>query len=288
MTSPRISFMLPGFPNCGTSSLCDLMKQNADVFIPTPKEPSFFSIGRFERELSWGWYNSLYEGAENSRAVGDCTVNYCCSRARSLASPATIAEFFPDLRLIFVVRDPIRRIETHWRHHAVIGHPRGLHAFNSAVERFSMLVNTSRYYSHINRFRAHYSDDQILVLFFEDFVRDPVSTTNKALKFVGVDAQTSFERPNDPRNRNDSKYRDGALASWIRTVPGYRSLRRLTPSAISGIIRPALKVRNSEQMSWSPDVLEWVVAELEDDWARLLKFANKEDADWMLNANAYL
>lgn len=284
---PPLTFMMPGFPKCATTSFCDLLGQHKDVFISTPKEPGFFSFGKYSQDLKWEWYNSIYKGSEDYQAVGDCSVNYCCSRYRGLAEPKLISELYPDLALIFIVRDPIKRIMSHWRHHAVIGHPKNLPRFNRAVEEFSMFLNTSRYYSHISRYRRHFSDENIKVIFYEDFATDPVTEIEQTLSFLGLDPSISLQEPNKPRNANTANYRDNKLTARLRNIPGAKALREFSPQVVRQALRPLLKDKNDNSIVWNRKTLEWAIMELEDDWLRLLEYAGRDPHDFPLDINTY-
>ena len=42
-----LKFIVPGFSKCGTTTLCSLINQHTDIFIPEEKEPWYFSSPRF-------------------------------------------------------------------------------------------------------------------------------------------------------------------------------------------------------------------------------------------------
>lgn len=128
--------MVIGCRKCGTTNLCRLLGDHPDVFMTNPKEPQYFSrLSNFDRDRDW--YASLFAGAESYIARGEGSTTYTFPRRIELAAPR-IHEAIPDCRLIYIVRHPIRRLESDWKSRVREGRART--SINEAVESDDNLV----------------------------------------------------------------------------------------------------------------------------------------------------
>ena len=123
MTLP--TFLIIGTMKGGTTSLHRYLRQHPEVFMPERKELNFF-LDEYagppidppeERNWSRGitWYERQFAGAERERAVGEASANY--SRYPTYPGVAErIAEVVPQMKLIYLMRNPIDRVLSHYLH----------------------------------------------------------------------------------------------------------------------------------------------------------------------------
>src|SRR3954469_1261824 len=95
----------------GTTTISGTLTAHSDVFMCTPKEPQFFTT-RWNRGLSW--YESLFASAGDAHARGDGSTSYT-DFPRKPEAAGRMAATVPDLKLVYVVRDPIARMRSHYR-----------------------------------------------------------------------------------------------------------------------------------------------------------------------------
>jgi len=113
-TSPVPNFLIIGAQKAATTSVYYGIRQHPDVFLCTPKEIHFFSLEPvFAR--GWDWYLSCFAEAGSRRAIGDASTSYS-SRLLRPRTALRIKEALPEVRIVYVVRHPLRRIESHWMH----------------------------------------------------------------------------------------------------------------------------------------------------------------------------
>ena len=135
------SFLVIGAQKCATSSLCDMLGRHPDVFTPDPREPNFFSHADVWRQ-GWDWYESLFAGAEGVKAIGEGSTAYTM-QARYPETAPRIARHLPEARLIYIVRDPLERMVSHWMHMRARGNREKL-PFNEAVRNDSWYLDNDR------------------------------------------------------------------------------------------------------------------------------------------------
>src|SRR5262245_46073038 len=116
------TFLVIGAMKGGTTALHTYLGSHPDVFMSDLKEPHFFSSG-----LGWDkgeeWYCSLFTEAGSATAVGESSTSY--SKFPDVRHvPERAISLIPDLRVVYLVRDPIERIRSQYLHHVVMGEER--------------------------------------------------------------------------------------------------------------------------------------------------------------------
>jgi hypothetical protein len=268
------TFLVIGAQKCATTSLCDLIGQHPDVFMTTPKEPYFFSHEEVWAR-GWSWYESLFEGARGLSVAGEGSTTYTQCGLFPNAAPR-VAEHLPQARLIYIVRDPLERIRSHWMHLRARGN-REPDPLPVAVFKRPEYVDNSMYWRQINRYRQSFADDRILVLFFEDFQKDPRRACHRAFEFLGVDPSFEPEDPERPRHVSAERREDGTLTGVVRRIPFFTRLRDAAPVAVREPLRLVLKRGLKERPPWTEESRAWVIGQLRDDALAFLKWCGRDD-----------
>ncbi|MEM8994802.1 MAG: sulfotransferase, partial [Acidobacteriota bacterium] len=202
-----LHFILAGFAKCGTTSLSALLGTHPDLYIR--QEENWHFAGGLGGVPAY--FSDFFARATPGQRLGLCGVSYSSQRDAHVARDAILLHY-PDVRLLFVARDPLARIESAYRENHHTWHrtaarvpPFGVAA---ALEHNPVLVEDCRYGERLAHFAERFRRDQIHVLFFEDLIRDPVATLRECYRFLGVDL--SVPVPADPPQLNPSseKLRD--------------------------------------------------------------------------------
>jgi hypothetical protein len=234
----KIDFLVPGFSKCGTTTLCALLAQHPDIYIPELKEPWYFSSNDFPAKQAD--YIQHFSPARPGQLLGEGSVNYSGFEKEDI-SIARIADNNPDCRFIFIARNPLRRIESSYRemHHS--GVKFGLNApygLADNLERFPQMIKDSMYFERISKYVDAFGKQAILVLFLEDLNRQPQSELARCFKHLGVDDE--FQVKEEVRlNEGSSKYYDTRILRYIRSKPwsGFK-LARLDPEQQDRLLQP--------------------------------------------------
>lgn len=178
--------MMPGFPRCGTTTLSHHLAEHPEIFVTTPKEPGFFQPKNYGKRQSWDDYAQLFAEARPSHITGECTVNYTTSWPTALADPRLVHEYYLDVRLIFLMRDPVDRIVSHWVNKTQKNYPKDIPVFDKCVTHYSIFLNTSRYWNHISRWLEYFDNEQVLAICLEQFKENPRQLMQILESFLGV------------------------------------------------------------------------------------------------------
>ena len=198
----KVNFFVIGAAKCGTTTLYARLRAHPEVFLSPMKEPNYYSRrdidpSRFSRafkantrldhgaylklddplpERQVGFietqeeYARLFLGAnEKHRIVGECSTSYLWSKS----APQALAAAHPSAKIVVSLRDPIDRIYSHYLMARKYGFVSG-----SVVEavkkdmahpdpswgRSELFLELSMYEAQLNRWRACFPPEQLLVL----------------------------------------------------------------------------------------------------------------------------
>jgi len=271
------NFLVIGAMKCATTSLCDLFATHPQMFVCTPKEPEFFCDDAvFAR--GWGWYESLFAGAQEKIAVGEGSTSYT-KQMRFPHAAERIAKYLPEAKLIYIARHPLMRIESHWLLRIAAG--LDVSPFAEALKKSPHIVDTSLYWKQISRYRDFYPDENLLLLFFEDFVSNPHDIIKRAYRFLGVNPELATADPAQAKHVTADVRVDGAVIRLIQKLRGARALRNLAPE-LGRKVTTKLRKPLPNRPEWPPELRREVIQQLADDTAEFLKFCGKPSDYWKL------
>ena len=186
---------------CGTSTLHQMLADLPDVFIPEP-EIYFFSIDDIEqhpeffvgRGGSWldrdfdrnqdeylAWYASFFGAAPDGATIGEDSTSYLHSKRCA----ARIRGLLPDVRMVFLLRDPATRTYSHYWHLLRTG--RAIEDFEGTLRHApGTLFQRSRYRDQLAVYADAFPADQLKVVIFEDLVERPDDVVRSVIDFIGL------------------------------------------------------------------------------------------------------
>ena len=183
MTWP--TFVVIGAMKAGTVSLRHYLDEHPCVFMGnggTFGEPNFFIA-----EENWprgrGWYESLFDGAGRAAAVGECSPCYTWAHVYH-GVPARMAQVVPEARLVYLVRDPIARMQSMYLHQVSAGRERRRAEAALLDDRY---LGPSRYGFQLAAFLDYFDRSQVLVIASEVLRDRPGEALNAVFDHLGVD-----------------------------------------------------------------------------------------------------
>ena len=219
LTLPNL--IVIGAQKCGTSGLHYYLSLHPEVSMSTPKELNYFIA---ERNLPRGleWYSRHFDPA--ARCRGEASPNYT-AYPQHLGVPERIAAVVPDVRLVYIVRDPIERITAHFVHNFAKRREKGdLRA--TLMHPNTSYVTRSKYFMQLQRYLAHFDEEQILVLDQRDLRDDRMPTLRRLFEFAGVDPGFRHPKFEQVRHSTSRKKRATRVQRTSRTRFGRRIPRR--------------------------------------------------------------
>lgn len=218
------TFLVVGAMKAGTTSLHEQLRSRPDVFLPRLKEIEFFSEPRhWARGLDW--YAALFADGAGAAARGEASTGYT-KFPRFPEVPARIAATLPDVRLVYLVRDPVERMRSHYEHNVLQGLER--QPIEVAFGPVGNYAAVSRYATQIERYLDVLPREQLLVVAAEDLRDDPASVLGRVLRHIGASDRIDDAAPVAHHVTVGRRQLRPGLA-WLRRTPWYVAARRAAP-----------------------------------------------------------
>lgn len=282
----KLDFLLIGAAKSATTSIGALIRSHPQVFFIHEADEQAFFVNEKAYSRGAGWYQSLFSEAASGCLLGASNTFYTMHELYP-AAPERIAQFAPDAKLIYSVRDPLSRIASFWLQLRGQGGEAVHYDFNRAVRLDKQrLVDSTNYWNQLKPYRSLFDDRQILVVFFEDFRLRPRLVIQECLEFIGADPSLSIDWAARWRNPSQGKKMSPPWFSRLRTSSAaFRAARNWVPTTL----RASLKRRLIFQPIKGSPVLdraarEWILELLRDDSVRLLEHCGKPTDFWDLES----
>lgn len=292
----RPDFFIVGAPRCGTTAMYAYLRQHPQVFMPTHKEPMYFGtdLEQLHGRLSQRHYMGLFKAARPGQRVGEASTWYLFSKSAA----SEIHRFDPNGQIIIMLRNPVDTM--HSLHQELVFYrAEPIREFEEALDaeadrklgrrlgpvgRGWMLYyrDVVRFGEQVERFLAHFRRDQITIILFDDFIRDPAATYQDVLRFLRVDE--TF-KPRFGRINASKRHLNPAIQELIIRPPA--PIARLVPllrqRALAHRVRAALLAANSRATGRTPmaqDLRRRLTEELAPEVARLGEIIDRDLSAW--------
>lgn len=264
-------FFIVGHAKCGTTALYEMLRRHPQIYMPdykagAGKEPWFFSrdnpnpqtsgkrdiafTGR--TTMSLNDYLALFDGARPDQILGEASTSYLWSRTAA----ERIAAARGDARIVAIIREPAsflrslhlqllenrHETERDFRTAVELDQPRRENRhipINSYWPQALIYSDRVKYVEQLQRYRSAFSEEQMLVLIYDDFRSDNEATVRRVLRLLDADDTiplTAIQA--NPTVRLRSERAEGfkrALRSG--QAPPLRAARALGRALTSGRIR---------------------------------------------------
>lgn len=295
------NFLIVGAAKCGTTSLYYYLRQHPEIFLSANKEPKFFSslvlkfplrgpgddfVEKHRMVKSWEAYGQLFAEVRAERAVGEASTDYLY-RGRQIIPH--IRQRLGDPRIIILLRDPVERAFSSWRHLRRDG--RETASFDDALEaeRERQLLNWEFIWSYKDvgfyaaQVRAYLENfSRVHVCLFEDFAARPGEELRAIYRFLDVseafEADTS--RVYNPGTAGGVSW----LGRLLTTTAGTGNARTIEPRTVfrSRLGRRLVDfILRASQESMSPTTGARLQSAFREDVARLGALLNRDLSHWL-------
>jgi hypothetical protein len=276
------TLIIVGGLKCGTTSIHHYLGLHPEIQMSKPKELNFF-VEEMNWDLGLDWYASRFD--DRFKVRGESSPHYT-NLPRFDGVAERIGEHCPDARLLYMVRDPIKRILSHW-----------VHATGAGYETREMIptlslpdtqyVNRSKYWMQLQPYLGCFDRSQIEVITQEELQSERQATMRKAFAFAGVDEGFTSEQFDREWEKSSAKQGDKyQFMEKLIKLPGLRSFDRnfdRLPESMRWIVE---KVVHDPEKPPAPkpklpdDLFETIRGHFGADVAALQEFAGREFAGW--------
>lgn len=264
------NFFIVGAPKSATTAVYEYLRQHPEIFMPRVKELHFFgtdlqflpparnfsSVPRSDEDLAF--YLSFFAEAHDAKAIGEASVWYLYSRRAA----QEIKDLVESAKIIIMLRNPVDLLYSL--------HSQFLWEGNEDIEDFEealaaeadrrqgqrlpktlqfpqglFYTDVVKFYEQVHRYLKVFGPDNVLVLLYEDFARDPRQSFCSVLRFLGVSETflPEFQRVNPSKRVRSKMLRDLLVRppSIVRLMG-----KTLLPGQIRSRVIPYLRKINTK------------------------------------------
>jgi len=229
---PLPNFLVVGAAKAGTTSIYQYLSQHPEVYLSPIKETNYFAKdipldkirkdyykgGELDVEAyvntdlaeqihiafvsQWDHYRKLYKNVRGQKAIGEISNSYL----HSSVAAREIHAVDPRMKIIMILRDPIKRAFSHYKMTLRVGLVKD--SFYQEVQRdFAALekgfrvshlyVEMGLYAEQLKRYQQYFPPGQMRIYLFDDLKDNAAAVIDDMLRFLQVDpsynVDTSFQ-----------------------------------------------------------------------------------------------
>jgi len=249
-----------GAMKSGTTSLYYYLTEHPEVASAKDKEPHFFSMDHVYSK-GMQWYNSLWTIQPEHRVALEASTTY----AMNPKYPHTLDRIFNaydnNFKFIYIVRNPIKRIESHMRHMLSEG-------LVKSCELINDYIDYSEYARQIDLYVERFGRDNIYILSLEEFQNNPYQKLSEICDYLQINSNYSFERVGMIMNSQQTLN----LQPWVRDlykVPFIKSVFKLITPEIRHFFYSPLSRKKPIEVTISDEQKKVILEKLTPDLRRL-------------------
>lgn len=175
---PQHLFLI-GSMKCGTTALYDYLLHHPAIQGGKVKEPEYFAKKLGQQKFKGGDYLDLFRPIDPvAEYLMDGSTGYT-KYPHEQGVPRRIAAYCQQPKIIYVVRDPIERIESHYNF--MLRNPAWKREITDPY-----LIAVSNYQQQIVQYEAIFARKNILVINFTDLKKQPQQVCNTVFAFLGL------------------------------------------------------------------------------------------------------
>ena len=206
------NFIVIGAARSGTTSLFQYLDAHPQIAMSPVKELNFFSRPAYERK-GLSWYRSRFPNRGNLLAIGEASTSYTTyPNAPDVA--ARIAAYNPEMRLIYVVRNPLDRYISHFLQRTKAGHE--TRQFDETFQDLEKetFAWQGRYYYQLSHYLRAFPKEQLMVISFDQIKSDTNQVVQDLYRFLGVPEFSTNDVTGKTHNAAGIIYRKNAFG-WM-------------------------------------------------------------------------
>jgi hypothetical protein len=268
----------------------DYLGEHPQIHNASRKEPQFFATdldsGSYLDSLTFmrnrDEYLALFDAARPDQLTGEASTWYLYSKAAA----GNIHAANPDAKIIVMLRHPVQMLYSL--------HGRRFYAGSEDIADFGAALaaeqdrragrripprarnvtalfyrDVGRYAGQVERYLETFGRDQVHVVLFEDFIRDPGAAYRSVLEFLGIDSEfrPAFRVVNASAARRSQRVQQALLSPRV-----IRVARVIIPTGLRpgiGRLWDSINTRGAKRKSLDPEVADGLRAELLPDIERL-------------------
>src|SRR6056297_1669808 len=276
----RVSAIGIGAQKCASSWIHAIAGSHPQISVSDPKELDFFSY-YFDR--GYQWYESHFESPGSKEKI---RFENSPSYFHDPRSAGRAQAYNPDMKIVVLLRDPVKRAFSNHLHEVIKGHIDPV-PFEDGLNNNPSYLEQGLYARHLRRWHDTFGAARVQVMFAEEIARDAGAAARALYEFLEVDTTFDSAILHERRNESDRArlpiLRHGLRAggNWMRRSGREPLLARIkaTPPVAQILKANRIEVRN-EIPPMRSDTEAALRAAFEPEMTALRAMLGRETLPW--------
>ena len=178
-----VDFVVIGAMKAMTTSLLATLADHPDIAVSAEKETQYF-VAETGWRLGPAWYDGQFAHARPDQLRGEASPQYTFFPFYA-GVPERMVGQAPRARLVYLVRDPVARAVSQWRHAVTRGHEQRPLAQTLLTD--TRYQDPSRYWMQLQQHLRVFDEEQVLVVDADRLVHDAPAALREIAAHIGAD-----------------------------------------------------------------------------------------------------
>lgn len=309
------TFLVVGAVKAGTTSLHEYLNQHSEIFMSPVKETNFFSDadmlfdkfnvdykqdidhnldkyldGPMDKKIhiahvrTWQQYQKLFRDVKDQKAIGEISNSYLYCPNTASAIHAQL----PDVKIVMILRNPIDRLFSQYLMNLKLGKiitkdllqeiQNDQNKKDKGWGVSHLYLEVGKYYSQVKKYFDMFSRNQVHVILYDDYKRDPAAVMQKLFAFIGVDAGFSLDMSLKYNEAGVPRF--GKLNYWLTQTGIYGLSKKLFPDSLKSRIKSLIYTKDNIPVI-SADEKKWLINYYTEDVEKLEKLLGVSLQNWL-------
>ena len=285
----ELDFLIIGTQKAGTTSLYEYLSEHPQVFVPEVKEIQYFVDDCFYDQ------GPEYLSAFYSKVTSDQVKGLAYVHMLPFADcPKRVADFNPKMKLIVMLRDPVKRAFSAYNFAMKNGWEDPKVSFSESLtleaarlkgnytERYELAYfHNGLYHQHLSNWKKFFDDSQLLIITDSELKHKRAETLERVFSFLGVNDQADINlhvehnKAGGVKNAKLQKVLLDKEAGWKRKL-GKVVPKPMKVALRANVIKPMMEWNKTEaaNRAITPEETELIKPYFEEDLAALKRDFN--------------
>ncbi len=175
-----IDFIGIGAQKSGTSWAYTCLYEHPEICMPV-KEIHFFSRSRYAQGIDW--YENHFKKCDSHKKKGEWSTSYLYSKETA----SRIKQHYPNVKLLAILRNPVDRAYSQYRNAIRAGEIQKTMSFSAYDAQEKSVREQGLYATQLEEYFQLFDKGQMLILIYEDLIKDPVAFMKNIYTFLEVE-----------------------------------------------------------------------------------------------------
>lgn len=283
-TRRKPNLFIIGAMKSGTTSLHEYLNTHPQIAMSQDKEPGYF-VQELTLHRGLGWYLDLFPTDERFAYIGESSTHYTKLPIYQ-GVPQRLYEFNPDARLLYIMRNPIDRMISHYWHSVRDVHHGGERLpILKAVQKRPDYIAFSNYAAQLRPYIDRFGRQSLYTLTFECLIADPQRELNRIYEWLALPHHPIGRQSQTAHNQKPKEFSGVAgmgLLNSLQYSDAWDKLSPYVPSVLKAWTKKRAYKRIDEHLSLSEITqLNSMVADIHrDQIARLSDLLERDFPEW--------